>query len=124
MSTVARSHPQHAAKIIFAWTEWLGRTGGARPSGADVLDLTRRATGLLVAQYQPSQIKFALAIWALQRASNPLLGPERLDDIAWRYTSDTSRRGRRWRSEMEQAVAYLNTDTATPGRRRTVEGTP
>lgn len=98
----------NAQQIIAAWITMLSENTEGLPVPSNVIKrLAKQVKSLISSRYETNQIKYGLSIWTVRWMDNPLLSPEALDRLTWKFVMDSSPEGRRFQEEMRTAVRRL-----------------
>lgn len=98
--------------IIDDWKDWMRKATGVPFPERYATILRSEVKSLIASGFTTTQIKYGLAIWAVERHDNPRLSPTNLNDYAWRYAMDSSPQGQQWRDAMRQRVRHFTGVTA------------
>lgn len=112
---------QNAGEIIATWVQWYQDGTGVPIPQTIIGRMAKQVHGLVKTGYTTDQIKFALAIWTVQKQENHLLSPAQLDSICWQFALDTSARAQRWKAAAKAQIAEFS---AQAGVRNQAAPTP
>lgn len=102
---------ESAQDLLGSWITWVQDGTGVPLPPQTINRISKQIKGLIIAQYSASHIKHGLAIWTLQKMENPLLSPQALDDLTWKYATDTSHQASTWRRKVKSRIQEV-TQTA------------
>lgn len=107
-----------ADKILGDWITFVQDGTGIPIPPTVVGRIAKQIKGLIQAGFTTAQIKYGLAAWIDEKMSTPLLSPQALDDLTWKFATDTSAQARAWREKVKARTSALASNARDAKSRR------
>mgnify|MGYP001580481811 CR=1 FL=1 len=107
-----------ADKILGDWITFVQDGTGIPIPPIIVGRIAKQIKGLIQAGFTTPQIKYGLAAWIDEKMNTPLLSPQALDDLTWKFATDTSAQARAWRERVKARTSALASSARDAKARR------